>query len=77
MSKAAYYRQCRLRRGNEETTSYIPEEFAVVGKVLRLRDDSGKWESGWVVDFVTWRLTEAQVNSRSREHLKTRKNTDI
>ena len=33
-----------------EQTSYIPEPFCVVGKVLKLRDEDGEWNDGWIVE---------------------------
>jgi hypothetical protein len=32
-----------------EQTSWIPEEFAVVGKVLKLKNADGIWDNGWIV----------------------------
>jgi hypothetical protein len=42
------YRQCHLRRATTSTTAWLPSEYAVVGKVLRL-----KGEDGWVVESVS------------------------
>ena len=54
MSKKVYYRQCHLVRptktGKMEQTSYIPEPYCVLGKVLKLRDENGEWENGWIVE---------------------------
>jgi hypothetical protein len=42
-------------------TSWIPEEFAVVGRVLRLRQGES-WQDGWVVRTVgTRRLAEQEM----------------
>lgn len=47
------YRQCVLRRpiagGHQQTTSWLPLQFADVGRRLRLKDDDGNWEGGWEV----------------------------
>jgi hypothetical protein len=57
MSKATYFRQCRLvkkiQAGTRHQTSWLPEQFAQVGKVLKLRDDGGVWEDGWQVEAVS------------------------
>lgn len=29
--------------------TWVPEKFAVMGKVLKLRDDDDVWDNGWVV----------------------------
>lgn len=51
MSKKTFYRQCRMvKEGCLFQVSWLPEKFAVVGKVLKLRnDDTGEWDNGWVV----------------------------
>lgn len=53
MSNELRYAQCRLEKptptGTLEQTSYLPVQFAVVGKVLKLRGDDGIWSDGWRV----------------------------
>lgn len=41
------YVQCLLRKGDCEHRSWIPKEFAVVGKILKIHFN--KWENGWEV----------------------------
>jgi len=55
------YKQCVLRRGSVEQTSWIPEKFAVIGKTLKLKIGD-EWDDGWVVKFVSEREfpTEAE-----------------
>lgn len=54
MSKKVYYRQCYLcKNDNMFQTSWIPEKFAVLNKVLKLRDPDGEWDNGWVVRRVS------------------------
>lgn len=70
-----HYRQCDLSRpsgnGTECTTTWIPEQFASVGKRLRLKVD-GQWQEGWTVmraglrwlseeEVPSWRLGDAGV----------------
>ena len=56
------FRQCKLERQvNSETHSlvtYIPESFAVIGKVLKVMNDNGEWIDGWVV-MSTGDLTDS------------------
>lgn len=40
-------RQCVLRKGNRYKTAWIPAEFAVTGKAVKLMD-----EDGWIVVSV-------------------------
>ena len=47
------YKQChmvkQLENGTKHITSYIPEKYAVLNKIVKLRDDDGEWEDGWRV----------------------------
>ncbi|MCC9607945.1 hypothetical protein LOC68_02500 [Blastopirellula sp. JC732] len=56
MTKQVRYVQCGLRRqlndGTLRATSYIPEQFAKQGGVLRLRDEQDQWTDGWIVEEV-------------------------
>lgn len=63
-----WYRQVVLRRHSAETTAWVPEEFAVLGKSLSLRQGS-TWVSGWVVTLVGVEADEAHVNGHNRAHL--------
>lgn len=51
MSKKTFYRQCRLvKEGRLFQVSWLPEKFAVVGKILKLRnEDNNEWDNGWLV----------------------------
>jgi hypothetical protein len=75
MSKS-YHRQCKLEKKepniNIVTTSWIPEEFAILGKYLRLNDDDG-----WKVIFIGDRKLSQNINERSRDFLKQRSCSDI
>jgi hypothetical protein len=43
-------------------TTWLPEQYASEGKVLKLRDEAGVWENGWVVmDAGSNRLAENQL----------------
>lgn len=54
--KKSFYRQCRLTKTVGVATcvmvSWIPDRFAMVNKVLRLRDEDKVWDDGWVVRVV-------------------------
>jgi hypothetical protein len=47
------YRQCRLEKKTKSgklcQTSYIPEKYAFVGNILKLREEDGNWVNGWKV----------------------------
>jgi hypothetical protein len=52
MSKTNFYHQCSLQNGNVHTLTHLPEEFAQVGRKIRLKDEDGNWERGWEVRSV-------------------------
>lgn len=69
---ANFSRQCRLVKDNAEKVSWIPEKFAVVGKILKLKEDNG-----WEVVSVGSRMESSVVNEKSQEYKKHRGTTDI
>ena len=56
MARQVKYVQCVLERkiakGLVKTTTYIPHQYASVGRVLKLRDDLDRWVDGWKVVSV-------------------------
>jgi hypothetical protein len=62
--RATLYRQCLLQKQHENVTleqqCWLPERYAVVGKVLRLKEDG--WQGGWLVK-------EAWPTRRAEEQL--------
>lgn len=64
------YRQCKLEKGGGcvVTTSYIPEKYAIVGDVVKLKDNTG-WDDGWVVVSVGHSRNDApEVRKMIRGH---------
>jgi len=64
---ANFYRQCNLRNGNSHTTSWLPEEYAVKGKVLKLKKDDESWEDGWIVESAGDKIDEKCLPDFHRE----------
>lgn len=42
------YIQCKLQKENRYQVSWIPEKFAVLNKILKLKENE-IWEDGWKV----------------------------
>ena len=65
MTRTVKYVQCAMRRviegGAVRTTSYIPQQFAKLGKTLKLKDDHDRWSDGWVVDGVGDVIVEGET----------------
>ncbi len=79
-----YSRQCILIKylnhlnGDYVTTvSWIPEEYAITGNYIKLKDESGVWEDGWRVAKVMSRKETKEVNIRSRDYINQRQASDI
>lgn len=78
MAKQVFYRQCRLVKrtatGELQQVSWIPDRYAVAGKVVKLREEDGTWDDGWVVRSAgTNRLAADQVpdyHEMSKAHLR-------
>jgi hypothetical protein len=68
-----FHCQCQLKRSNSHLTTWIPEKFAVKGKVLRL----GDYGDGWVVVDVFTRLDSKEVGVRSGDYLIQRAASDL
>lgn len=68
-----YYRQCTLTKGQTSEVSWIPEQYAVLGKYLRIEDDNG-WK---VMTVGATRLAGDYLQARERDYLNHRKVTDI
>ena len=79
MKRNELYRQCRLvkkvRGGEAVQTSYIPDEFAREGRFVKLREDDGGWDDGWVIRLVGGSLTEDQLGELERAHRRFERET--
>lgn len=43
------FKRCRLDKDGRVKWCYIPEQFAIEGELLRLREPNGEWDGGWMV----------------------------
>lgn len=59
-----FYRQCRLVKGTSETTSWVPEELAKVGKRVKLKDGDG-WDAGWEIVSASPKKNGKLVEARA------------
>jgi hypothetical protein len=75
-----YYRHCELEKavptGSVRRVSWIPEKYARLGEILKLKMDSG-WENGWIVRIVGERADEVAVRAFWNLWTKTRKASDL
>ena len=75
------YKQCTLVRqlenATQHTTSWIPECFAVVGDVLKLRNHEGEWVNGWKVVSASDAVDAKTVEANARNYMNQRKASDV
>ena len=68
-----FYRQCTLELRETQQVAWIPEQFAVLGKYLKIEDDNG-----WRVEEVgSLRHDESYIQDHERDFLGHRKRTDV
>jgi len=71
-NKSMTYCQCKLRKGDITTTTWIPEKYAIKGKYIKLLDDNG-----WEVLEVGIPMGEEYVVGHERDFKKQREASDI
>lgn len=74
--KTVFYKQCTLSKKDGTTqVSWIPEKFALLNKVLKLKENE-KWDDGWIVKKVgDFRKSEEQLPDSHKDIKHHRKNT--
>lgn len=70
------YNQCKLKRNNEEQVTWIPQKFAKVGKVVKLKEEDG-WQDGWEVISVGQVMTEGYLSTLRDLYRYHRDATDV
>ena len=71
------YCQCLLEKNGDLLTTWIPKKFAVVDKILKIKNDDG-WDNGWkVIKVGELLLNEESVASNSLDYRRTREASDI
>jgi hypothetical protein len=81
MSKARtdFYRQCLLRKGDLSQMTWLPEQFAEVGRYVKLRnrdpritDPEQEWSDGWRVETSSTPVAAAYVEAHERDFMSQR-----
>lgn len=76
------YVQCLLKKNLlnnviKMKTSWIPEQFANVGKVLKLKNKNNQWNDGWIVEKIFGECDKKTIEENERNYTIHRKATDI
>jgi hypothetical protein len=81
--RSEFYRQCELRRPIgvdqfEVMISWIPDEKAKVGNIVRLRNSAEEeWSEGWLVVAAYDRRPYADLETTERDWTRQRKASDV
>jgi hypothetical protein len=67
----------KVNGGAECLIGWIDEVFAKVGKKLKLEQDDGSWEYGWVVTTVGGRQSRVERTERHNDFKRQRKGSDM
>ena len=82
MGYTGNYVQCKVQRnvpggGTRQHVAWIPEKFARLDKIMRIKNDLDEWEDGWRV-IETWGTrTAADVERHERDWARQRLASDI
>lgn len=80
MSNKKFYCWCELQKkvndGTKIDMAWIPERFAQINKIVKIKKDGG-WDEGWEVTYVGPRQLASIVENQERDYLKQRKVSDI
>lgn len=58
--------------------AWIPDQFAVVDKYIKIKNEDGSWDDGWQVKSVSENSRTAQeADQASQLYKKTRRASDI
>ena len=78
------YRQCIVEKqsstgnGTMTRTFWGDEEYATVGRVVKVQEDDGTWSQGWRVIFTSREtVSEKFVEKARHAHTKQRAASDI
>lgn len=79
MKRTTNYVQCELTRfsagSRVRSVSYIPIEFARLGKFLKIKDSFDRWIDGWVVTYVGQEAVEAKNAPDYRKAIRRHRST--
>lgn len=74
--KGIYYKQCKLKKGGIHQIAYIPEEFAELKGMVKIKNKDG-WDDGWVVEEVGARVDESFLDGMRNAVKHQREVSDI
>jgi hypothetical protein len=70
------YTQCYLIKGERSQVAWIPSEFAIIEKIIKIKID-GEWDDGWKIIRTYNTRTSEHIKEHERDYLKQRSASDI
>lgn len=67
--KVINYTQCYLTKYDMFDIAWIPSDFAVEGKIIKLKENDGSWNDGWTVSKTYGTKTEKDIKDHERDYL--------
>ncbi len=66
-------------KDNWHHMAWIPQSFAILDKVIKIKNEDSTWDDGWVVVGIGENIvkTAEEANAQSQLYKKTRKASDI
>lgn len=77
MAKHTTHTQCELQRGTSKQTAWIPTGKAIVGSVIKVKEDTGLWSEGWQVLSAGAVMDSEMCFERQRDFTHQRAASDI
>ena len=72
------YVQCLLNKEGQYEVAWIPQQFAVKSKVLKIKDrKTGIYENGWIVVETYAKETIKNLTMKERDYLLQRRASDV
>jgi hypothetical protein len=75
--KSETYTQCALARKSASQVAWIPTKFANKGNYIKLKQDDGSWEDGWLVQETYTVQNAKYLIEHGQDYKNTRKASDI
>jgi hypothetical protein len=75
--KSETYTQCALKKKGQADVAWIPTKFANKGNYIKLKQDDGSWDDGWLVEEIYTQQDAQYLIEHARDYKNTRKASDI
>lgn len=70
--------QCKLQKSGGDTQfSWLPDKYAHRNAVVKLKNDDGTWDDGWIILETYSEMPSTFIRERGQDYKKMRQMTDI